>query len=72
MNVFWDGFAILSKKCVRGPPQGVHGPTFCGLAKRFFFECFCFRSFVSLGAQRFHYGSDFGFFLGAVGLLKNR
>ena len=31
------------KKCVRRPPQGVHGPTFCGLAKRFF----CSSVFVS-------------------------
>ena len=73
MDVFWDGCVILSKKVrSRTPPQGGHGPTFCGLAKYFFCECFCFRFFVSLGAQEFHCGSDFDLFLGAAGLLKNR
>ena len=73
MDVFWDGCVNLSKKCVRGPPPKVAmDPLFAVSRSIIFCECFCFRFFVSLGAQEFHCGSDFDFFLGAAGLLKNR
>ena len=73
MDDSWDGYVILLKKCVRGPSAKVSmDPLFAVSRSVFFFECSCFQFVVSLGAQRFHCGSDFDFFLGAAGLLKNR
>ena len=67
------GLRFYRKKCVRGPPPKVAmDPLFAVSRSIFFCECFCFRFFVSLGAQEFHCGSDFDLFLGAAGLLKNR
>ena len=73
MDVFWDGCVILSKKVrSRTPPKVAMDLLFAVSRSIFFCECFCFRFFVSLGAQEFHCGSDFDLFLGAAGLLKNR
>ena len=60
---------FIEKRAFADPPQGVHGPAFCGLARWLFFRVFLFLDFCDFECPETPLWESFWFLFGSPGPL---